>query len=368
MRHVRLPAPVLVAIVAAVIIVTAGCGNSNTSATNGNGCKKIGILMPDNSSSSRWESKDHPALQQAISAALPGASMDFSNANGSQYIQLSQAETDLNRGDCILVVASQDSATAASIVQEAHNKGVPVIAYDRLINDASLDYYVSFDGVAVGEAQGNYIRAHYQQYVTLNSSDNAVLISGSPTDNNALLFSKGIHQVLDPVFSAGMLVNQGEDFTQGWDNPTAEAEMDRYLAKVHDKLAIAYVANDGMAGTVIDSLTREHLNGKVLVTGQDATAAGIREILLGNQMMTVYKPIIKEAQATASLIAAISGGKGVKSLSLTMTMYKGAHIPSALLPVESVDKSNIAATVLADGYVTKAEICQDVPAGTAGIC
>ena len=368
MRRDRLPATILVAIVAAVLIVTAGCGNSNTGGNIGKGCKKIGILMPDNSSSSRWESKDHPALQQAISAALPGASVDFSNANGSQYIQLSQAETDLNKGDCILVVASQDSATASTIVQEAHNKGVPVIAYDRLINDAALDYYVSFDGVAVGVAQGNYIRAHYQQFVALNKSDNAVLISGSQTDNNALLFSKGIHQVLDPIFSVGALVNQGEDFTQGWDNPTAEAEMDRYLAKVHDKLAIAYAANDGMAGTIIASLTREHLNGKVLVTGQDATAAGIREILLGNQMMTVYKPINKEAQATASLIAAISNGASVKPLSLTTITYKGAQIPSALLPVESVDKTNIAATVLADGYVIKSDICQGVPAGTDGIC
>src|SRR5579884_3311024 len=264
-RHNRLPAMVLVAIAIAVLTVTAGCGTSATGGNSGQGCKKIGVLMPDNNSSSRWESKDHPALQQAISAALPGASIDFSNANASQYIQLSQAETDLNKGDCILVVAAEDSAAASTIVQEAHNRGVPVIAYDRLIGDAALDYYVSFDGIAVGVAQGDYIRAHYQQYVALNQSDNVVLISGSQADNNALLFSKGIHQVLDPMFSAGMLVNQGEDFTQGWDNPTAGAEMDRYLAKVHDKLAIAYTANDGMASAVIDSLTRAHLNGKVLV-------------------------------------------------------------------------------------------------------
>ena len=356
--------------VAAVVLllVATGCTNNNANNSSGKGCKKIGVLLPDIGSSPRWERKDHPALQQAIPLALPGATVDFSNANNSQNTQLSQAETDLNKGDCILVVAAQDSITATIIVQEAHNKGVPVIAYDRLIKDASLDYYVSFDGVAVGVAQGDYIQAHYQQFVTADKTNNMVMISGSQTDNNALLFSKGIHQVLDPLFAADTLANQGETFTLEWDNSTAETEIVQYLAKLDNKVAIAYVANDGMAATVITALTQQHLNGKVLVTGQDATTSAITQIILGNQMMTVYKPISKESQATALLIAAISNGTSSTSLVSSTIVYNGTHIPAILLPVESVDRTNIAATVLADGYVTKADICQGVPSGTDGIC
>ncbi len=361
-QHLQIGA--LAFLLAATPFVVAGCGKSAIGA----GCKKVGVLLPDSGSSSRWQSKDRPMLQQAIAAALPGVSMDFTDANGSQNVQLSQAEIDLQKGDCILVVVAQDSTTASSIVQEAHNKSVPVIAYDRLINDTALDYYVSFDGLAVGKAQGEYIKEHYQQYIAEDRTNNAILISGSQTDNNAMLFSKGLHQVLDPVFSAGMLADQGEAFTLGWDGPTAETEAEQYLAKLSDKVAIAYVANDGMAGTVILALTRQHLNGKVLVTGQDATPSAITEILLGNQMMTVYKPNSKEAQATALLVAAISHGASTKLLASASTGYDGAHIPAILLPVESVDGANIATTVLADGYVTKAEICQGVPPGTDGIC
>lgn len=353
---------------ALLLVSAAGCGNSSANTNVAKGCMKIGVLLPDNGSSSRWETKDHPALQHAIAAALPGAQIDFTNANGSQDVQLSQAETDLNQGDCILVAVAQDSTTAASIVEEAHTKGVPVIAYDRLINDATLDYYVSFNGMDVGAAQGKYILAHYQQYVAENKTTNVVLISGSKTDNNALLFSKGLHQILDPLFSTHALSNQGESFTLDWDGPTAETEIEQYLARLHNAVSIVYVANDAMAATVIDALTHAHLNGKVLVTGQDASAEGIQQILLGNQMMTVYKPISQEAQATARLVAALSKGSSTASLASMVIADSGRNVPAILLPVESVDKTNIASTVLADGFVTKAAICQGVPAGTDGLC
>jgi D-xylose transport system substrate-binding protein len=366
-NHRRLLAIGLIAIITATTFATTGC-NNDTHKNRGAGCTKIGVLLPDSTSSSRWENKDRPLLQQTITTALPGATINFSNANRSQNTQLSQAEMDLNSGDCILVVAAPDSATASSIVQEAHNKDVPVIAYDRLINDTSLDYYVSFDGIAVGVAQGSYIKEHYQQYVTGNGTNNIVLISGSETDNNALLFSKGVHQILDPIFSEKTLSNQGEVFTLQWDLSAAETEIDRFLTKLNNKVAIAYVANDAMASTVITALMRQNLNGKVMVTGQDASPAAINQILLGNQMMTVYKSSAKEAQATATLIAAISHGTGTKSLISATATYNNTNIPAILLPVEAIDKTNIAATVLADKYVTKSDICQNVPAGTAGIC
>jgi D-xylose transport system substrate-binding protein len=351
-------------------MVLASCGSSSTTAASGpKGCKKVGVLLPESASSARWESKDHPLLDQQIKAALPGAEVKIDNANGNDDTQLSQAQADLTAGYCILVVAPHDSAKAATIVQQAHQSHVPVIAYDRLINDTSLDFYVSFDGVSVGVNQGQYIAAHYQQYVTTNGNNNIYFIDGADTDNNAHLFGNGAHQVLDPLITAGSLTKVYEISTPNWDNPTAGTEMTQALTAHANKIAVAYVMNDGMAGTVIQALTAQHLNGKVLVTGQDATVAGIQQILLGNQSMTVYKPIVKEAQGTAQLVAALSNGTSTASIATgTGVTYMGTAIPSVLEAVESVDISNVSSTVIADGYVTHADICAGgvVPPGTYG--
>jgi D-xylose transport system substrate-binding protein len=323
------------------------------------------VLLPESDSSARWEGKDHPALESSIKAALPGANVTITNANGSQDTQLTQAESDLTNGACILVVAPHDSAGASAIVSEAKKDNVPVISYDRLITDPDVNFYVSFDGVAVGTAQGQYISDHYKQYVTATGNKNIAFIDGSHDDNNALLFAKGAHNILDPIITSGALTKVYEQFTPGWDNPTARTEMEGVLTKNNNKIAVAYVMNDGMAGTVIAALTAQHLNGKVLVTGQDATVAGIQQILLGNQGMTVYKPVIKEAQATAQLVAALSNGTATSTIATGTVTNGTASTPSVLLPVTSVDKSNIATTVIADGYVTKQDVCTGLPAGTA---
>jgi D-xylose transport system substrate-binding protein len=344
----------------------AACGS--TSAASGNtgaakGCKKIGFLLPESASSARWESKDHPLVVQAIQQALPGATVDVTNANGDSPTQINQAEQDLTKGDCILVVAPHDSSAAATIVTDAHQQHVPVIAYDRLINDTSLDYYVSFDNTQVGVLQGQYIAANYQKYVTAQKNNNIYFIDGAQTDNNALLFSKGVHSVVDPLISAGTLTKAYEIFTPNWDNPTAQTEMEQALTAHSNKIAIAYVANDGMAGTVIQALTAQHLNGKVLVTGQDATVAGIQQILLGNQSMTVYKPNIKEAQSTAAIVAALSNGTSTSSIATQTVAYQGTNIPAVLDTPISLDITNVN-MVITDGYWQKSDICTGIPAGT----
>jgi D-xylose transport system substrate-binding protein len=334
------------------------------------GCEKVGFLIPESASSARWEGNDHPAMVAAIKQYMPNAQLDVQNAGGSDTTQLAQAESFLTKGDCILIVAPHDSTAAATIVEKALAKHVPVIAYDRLIQDKNTAYYVSFDNVKVGELQGKYIADNYQSYVTANGNNNLVMINGSSTDNNAVLFKKGAHSALDPLISGGQLKSVYEQFTPNWDNPTAQNEMQAALTQTGNKIAVAYVANDGMAGTVIAALQQANLAGKVLVTGQDATVAGIQNILLGNQSMTVYKAIPKEANAAAQLAAALSAGSSTASLTngATTATQDGGNLPSVLETPVSVDKSNIASTVLADGYVTKAEICANVPAGTDGVC
>ncbi|HEU5199687.1 MAG TPA: sugar ABC transporter substrate-binding protein [Ktedonobacterales bacterium] len=359
----------------ALLVVLAGCGSGGggTSNTpqNGKDCKKIGVLLPESNTSPRWEAYDHPLLVQEIQKDLPGATIDYSNANGDQNTQQQQAESDLTKGDCILVVAPHDSAGAASIVASAKQQNVPVIAYDRLIYSDNLNFYVSFDNVQVGKLQGQYIADHYQSYVSAGHN-NIAFINGSPTDNNATLFAQGAHQVLDPLINAKTLNKVYEQFTPNWDPPTGEQEMEAALTANQNNIQLVLSANDDLGGAAIQALAAQGLAGKVIVTGQDATVGGIQRILEGTQSMTVYKPIIKEADATAQLVAALSKGTSTSSIASAQTKNPqgNAQIASALETPESVDKSNVSTTVIADGYVTKDQICTGLPAGTdtGGIC
>jgi D-xylose transport system substrate-binding protein len=365
-----------------LLVVLAGCGNSGTSTGGststkpGQGCQKVGVLLPESNTSPRWEGYDHPLLIQELKAnGFSQDNIDYNNANGDQSAQQTQAQADLSKGDCILIVGPHDSAGAAAIVELAKAKNVPVIAYDRFIFSDDLNYYVSFDGVAVGKLQGQYIADHYMdpQYGVGPGHNNIAFINGSQTDNNALLFAKGAHEVLDPLISAGTLNKVYEQYTPNWDPPTGETEMQAALTTTHNNIQLVLSANDDLGGAVIQALAAQGLAGHVLVTGQDATVGGIQRILEGTQAMTVYKPIIKEATAAAQVAAALRDGKDVSSLpgySTTQNPMGKASIPSVLETPEAVDKTNVATTVVADGYVTKQQICTGLPAGTdtGGLC
>jgi D-xylose transport system substrate-binding protein len=362
-------------------LLASACGSANngsssgssstTGGNNGKGCKKVGVLLPETATSARWDSKDRPLLIQGIKSAIPGATVDYNNAEGSATEQQNQANADLTKGDCILVLAPVNGQTAAAIVTKAKGQGVPVIAYDRLIQSKDTAFYVSFDNVMVGKLQGQYIVDHYKSYIK-GSNHNLVMINGAQTDNNAILFRMGALSALQPLIDSGQLKKLVDEYTPNWDNPTAQNEMQGALTANQNNIQIAYVANDGMANSVIAALKSQHLNGKVLVTGQDATVAGIQNILTGDQGMTVYKAITKETTATAQLVGALSNGTDTSSMTsgnTTKTM-DGGSVPSILETPVSVDKSNIASTVLADGFVTKTDICTGLPAGTNtnGIC
>ena len=355
-------------------LLLAACGSANnggnttsssSGANGGKGCKKIGVLLPETASSARWDNNDRPQLEQQIPQQLPGATVDYNNAEGNADTQLNQAEADLTKGDCILVVGAVDSTAAAQIVTKAKAQGVPVIAYDRLIQSKDLAYYVSFDNVKVGELQGQYIADHYKQYVT-TGHNNLVMINGAQTDNNALLFYKGATTVLNPLISSGALKKVYDQYTPGWDNPTAQNEMNGALTAHHNDIQIAYVANDGMANSVIAALKAVKLNGKVLVTGQDATVAGIQNILTGDQSMTVEKNYALEAKGTAQLVAAISNGTDTASITngATTATTDGGNIPSVLETPVSIDKSNWQ-QVITDGLMTKADVCKGLSGAAA---
>jgi D-xylose transport system substrate-binding protein len=350
---------------------TSSSGSTTTSAANGKGCKKVGVLLPETASSARWDSEDKPALEADIAAAIPGAQVLYNNASGDADQQQTQAEADMSNGACILVLAPVDSQKSAAIVASAKVKGIPVISYDRLIYSNDLNYYVSFDNEAVGTLQGKYIVDHYKSYVS-GGNNNVVMINGAQTDNNALLFKQGALSQLQPLFDSKALNLKYSTFTPNWDNPTAQTEMEGALTSNANNIQIAYVANDGMANNVIAALKAHKLNKKVLVTGQDATVAGIQNILTGDQAMTVYKAINLEAKAASDLAAALSNGTSTASLTNGQTVKVpitgGSAIPSVLETPVAVDKTNINQTVIKDGFVTKAQICKGIPAGTDGVC
>jgi D-xylose transport system substrate-binding protein len=365
-RKIMLTACSIVFVLTLVACGSANTGPSTTGSTptgpsNGKDCKKVGVLLPETASSARWDNNDKPLLEQQIPAALPGATVDYNNAEGNADTQLSQAEADLTKGDCILVVAPVDSVASAQIVAKAKAQNVPVIAYDRLIQSKDLAYYVSFDNVAVGKIQGQYISDHYKDYVTAGHT-NTVMINGSQTDNNAILFNKGANMLLQPLFDAKSLVKVYDKFTPGWDNPTAQTEMEGALTANKNDIQIAYVANDGMANSVIAALKAVKLNGKVLVTGQDATVAGIQNILTGDQAMTVEKNFALEAKGTADLVAALSSGTGASALTngSTTATSDGGNIPSVLEIPVAIDHSNFQQAVT-DKVVSAADICKGLP-------
>lgn len=328
------------------------------------GCKNVGVLLPESDSSSRYEAYDRPLLEQEIKKAIPGVTIQYANANNNATNQLNQAEAVLTKGACILVVDPQDADQAAVIVQRARANQVPVISYDRLIQDPDLAYYVSFDNLKVGELQGQYLADQFQKgNYDLKPGANLVVLAGAQTDNNALLFRQGALNKLQPLIEQNKINLVFDQYTSNWDPTRAQNLMEGALTKEGNDIQMVYAANDTLANAAIAALRTQRLNGEVPVTGQDATPTGIQNILAGDQAMTVYKPIAEEARATAQLVAALSNGTDPGSLVNGQTELKGGgQVASVLLTPIAVDETNVQETVLADGFVTKQQICQGAAA------
>lgn len=326
--------------------------NSSTSSSSSQNkkAKTIALLLPDTTSSARYETQDKPDFIKGVQSIDPSIKVDYENAQGDATTQQQQAESAITNGASLLVVDPVDSKAAATIVNEAAQAGVKVISYDRMINGA-VDYYVSFDNEKVGELQGQYMADHTKKGGTI------VMIDGAQTDNNALLFAQGAHKILDPLFKNGTFKHGYETYTPNWDPANGLREMEQSLTKLSNHVDGVLSANDGLAGSIIQALHQQGLAGKVPVTGQDATDAGLHDIMLGLQSMTVYKAVPKEAQAAAQLAVDLVNGTTPPSSLVTSTVNNGTKDVSAVLlqPVV-VTKDNIQSTVIADGFTTMDKI------------
>jgi D-xylose transport system substrate-binding protein len=344
--------------VTALAFAAAGCGSSNkksssstgTSSTSGGAKGSIAVLLPDTKSSVRWETQDRRYLDQAFTAA--GIKHTIVNAQGDPATQASQADQAITNGAKVILLVDLDPGSGAAIIKKAHNQNIKVIDYDRLTLGGGADYYVSFDNTSVGKLQGQGL------VNCLNKSGVSkpvvAELNGSPTDNNATLFANGYNSVLNPLYSSGKLAKGPNQSVPDWDNQKALTIFEQMLQQTNNKIDGVLSANDGLANSVISALNARKLK-HIPVTGQDATAQGIQHILAGEQCMTVYKAVKKEADAAATLAIALAKGQTPQTNGTVDN--KGPKTPSVLLTPVAVTKANIKDTVIKDGFLKRSDIC-----------
>ena len=344
----------------ALTFAVAACGsdnNSNTSSSSGGAstssaskAQKVGVLLPDTKSSVRWESFDRPLLQDAFKSA--GVPVTIENAQGDKSTQQQQAEQLITNGAKVLLLVNLDSGSGAAIEANAASRGVKVIDYDRLTLKGQAAYYVSFDNVKVGELQGQGL------VKCLGSAAKPAIaeLNGSPTDNNATLFKQGYDSVLKPLYSSGKATKAADQSVPDWDNQKALTIFEQMLAKTNNKIDGVLAANDGLGNSAISALKARKLK-QLPVTGQDATPQGIQNILSGDQCMTVYKAVKKEADAASKLAIALATGKQPEAgLVNGKTNDTARDVPSVLLTPEAITKDNIK-VVFDDGFLKPSEVC-----------
>jgi len=316
-------------------------------AIDGKGAK-VGIIWPDTQSSNRWITSDPDAAKAECQKVNLNCIMQ--NANNSADQMTTDAQNMINQGVKVLLIVNLDSASAAKIESDAKSKGVASIDYDRFTLGGSASLYVSFDGVAVGKAQGQTLVQCPQ--VQGKSTVQYVDINGSKTDNNATLFKQGYDGVLNKQAGWKKLADQWID---KWDNQVAGTTFQSML-NAHKDLNAVMVANDGMANSVITTLRQQHLNGKVAVSGQDATVQGLQHIMDGDQCFTIYKPSSKEAIPAIDAAAQLANGQVPQTTTTVTDTQSGRLVPAILAQPIPITKANVALPIN-DGYTPKAQTC-----------
>jgi D-xylose transport system substrate-binding protein len=319
---------------------------------------KIGVLLPETSTSARYTSFDEPYLKQAFKAA--GISPDqyiITNAQGSESSELTQAQSDISQGATVLVMDPISSGVGGSIEKYAKDHGVPVVDYDRLTLGGSRDYYVSFDNVEVGRLIGHGMEQCLADWKI--KSPDVLVMAGAPTDNNATLFKQGYMEVLGPKFKSGAYKNAGEP-AGTWDPSVARTTFEEQFT-AHNTINAVVTPNDDNANAVISYLkTLKVPPHSFPTTGQDATLTGMQNILSGYQCGSVYKPIYLEAQAAVALAVYLRAGEQPPAALVngkTMDSKQNKEVPSVLLKPLWVTPKNMAATVVKDGFVPAKKLC-----------
>ncbi|MDI6600421.1 MAG: D-xylose ABC transporter substrate-binding protein [Thermoanaerobacteraceae bacterium] len=353
---------VLLLVLIMTISLIAGCGGSNTQAPSNSSTEtqpaassntdtakkvKIGFSLPT-LREERYQ-RDRDAF--VAKAESLGAEVLVQAANNDENVQNSQVENLITQGIDVLVLDPQNADSAAALVEEAHKAGIKVISYDRLIRNADVDVYLSFDNERVGEMQGEFI-------TKLVPKGNYFVFAGAPTDNNATLFKKGAMKYIQPLADKGDIKIVFDQAIRDWDPNEALKLAENALTANKNNVQAVLAPNDGTAGGIIQALSAQGLAGKVPITGQDAELAAIKRIVAGTQSMTIFKDVRKLAEKSAEVAVALAQGKEVKDLpEANKTVNNGKiDVPSVLLDPVVITKDNVDSVLIDSGWFTKDQV------------
>ncbi|MBN1501794.1 MAG: substrate-binding domain-containing protein [Spirochaetes bacterium] len=336
-----------------VFSVFTGCGKSGKD----DGVVKIGLSFSD-FQTERWP------VEQALMTKLAyekGAQVVSQVANHDAKLQNDQIENMVLQGVDVIIIIAEDGAAAATAVDQAKEAGVKVIAYDRLIKSSNLAAYISFDNVEVGRTQARGI-------LKVKDKGNFVLLGGSPTDNNAVLFRQGQMEVLKPKIDSGDIKIVADQWVDNWDPANALKIMENILTAQKNKIDAVVASNDGTAGGAIQAMKAQGLAGKVPISGQDATYQGCKSIVEGELTMTVMKDVRLLTPMAIDMAIALAKGETVSGLTnyklseLTLDDNLKGEVPCNFLKVISVDKDNVYEEVVKSGFQKYDDVYKDIPA------
>jgi D-xylose transport system substrate-binding protein len=322
---------------------------------------KVGVILPDTTSSTRYTLYDAPLLTKALSDA--GLTPNVQNAQGDKNKFASIAQNMIGDGVKVLIIDSIDAASGAGVERAADQAGVKVIDYDRPNLGGTAPYYVSFDNEEVGKLQAQTLI----DCLTAQGVDNPNIImmnGGTDVDNNAVLFQKGAHEVLDPLVDAGKATITQEATVKGWLVENAAPAFQQALTAAGGTVDGVVAANDAIAGAVIGVLQNTGLNGHVVVTGQDSSVEGLQNIITGQQSMTVFKNVPFEANAASQLAIILAQGKDPAAAGLTLTPFDDPQAPdhklqALLLPTSVITQANVQ-DVIDAGALKADEVCKNI--------
>ncbi|MGR5143417.1 D-xylose ABC transporter substrate-binding protein [Photobacterium sp. DNB23_23_1] len=304
---------------------------------------RIGMAI-DDLRLERWQKDRDIFVDRAESL---GAKVYVQSSNGNEQTQISQIENMISRGVDVLVIIPYNGEVLSNVIAEAKRDGIQVLAYDRLINNADIDFYLSFDNEKVGEMQAKAM-------LDAQPKGNYFLMGGAPTDNNAKLFRQGQMNVLKPKIDAGEINVVGDQWVDSWLAENALKIMENALTANDNNIDVVVASNDATAGGAIQALEAQGLAGKVAISGQDADLAAIRRIVEGTQTMTVYKPINTLASRAAEIAVELGNDKTPQSNAKLNNGTK--DVPSWLLEPITVNNTNIKQTLVADNFHSEKDI------------
>jgi D-xylose transport system substrate-binding protein len=307
----------------------------------------------------RWAKWDEPAIKDALAAG--GATYISNDAKSSAETQASNVENLIAQGARVLIVLAQDGTAIKPSVAAAAAQGIPVIAYDRLIEDPQV-LYITFDNVEVGRMQARSVFG-------AQNHGNFVIIKGNKADANADFLRGGYEDIIGNAVKAGDIKIVGETYTDNWDPSKAQTEMEQFLTQNQNQVDAVLSENDGMATGVVSALAAQGLAGKVPVSGQDGDAPALNRVALGLQTVDVWKDSRLLGKAAGDAAVEMCGGvPRDQTTNVGSFMTPGGLTVSAnLLQPEPINVTNLN-DVLSAGWISKAQLCQGVPAGTVQVC